>query len=890
MATMIGTVKTLSGTVTAADTDGKSRNLQAGSNVHAEELITTGVVGVLVIEFSDGSTIDLGRNSQIVLDSDVYDPTAPDSVGVAEAEAASIQAEVLAGVDPTDIAEATAAGAGTAEGNEGADFVQVDYLAPEVTPTSGFDTTGISVAFPEIEEQFQTPVVDEPSEPEDVPIQAPAVNDPSEPEDVPMVSISTGIDGGSAVEGNDVTFTVSQNIISSADTTVIIEVLSLPSDSAAEGADYEVIDTVTVVIPADSNFNTFNVATHIDALEEGNETFTARIVSVSNPNGTVGIGAALATGTILDDYLPPEVSISTGIEGGSAVEGNDVTFTVSQDIISNEDTSVTVEVLSLASDSAIEGKDYEVIDTVTVVIPSGSGFNTFDVTTHLDALEEGNEIFTARIVSATNPNGTVEIGVAAATGTILDQYDSPLGGDTIYLSADEALIVDTVIDNSLTFTAGTADLTSFQFDTDLSSLKLDTNDDGVEDVSWNRVSDIKIEGLIGSSVAVTLTLTASTITAGSSADVTVQAVLDNAFQHLAIPGQNPLDLGNIKVIASTVGAGDEVTGTAFMAVVDDIIEITSITNANLTNLVGAEASGDLVIDSGADGLASLTFNGTVPLGLTTFDGHEISYQSQADGSLKAVDANNDSVFSLTQNDTGDGYTIALDQLLQGPVVETTITLSGSAVDAGSPVGSVTQVSQNGILVNLSATDSSGPDLINASSDGYGVDNGLVEEGGSEIAIIALADPAGSFSDMSVTVGNFSATGNSNDIYSYQLYLNDNPVGDVHNVVATASNNSTNTTISINGSGFDEIQMWASHSGGNANSEGSYKIISVNSDVTATSYEDVILNFGVDAIDTDGDFHGGDFQVAVDINNDFAYLPLDNPSLDTLINDTVDEFA
>ena len=874
MATMIGTIKTLSGTVTATDADGKYRNLQVGSNVHADELITTGVPGALVIEFSDGSTMDLGRNSQIVLDSEAYDPTAPDSVGVAEAEASAIQAAILADVDPTDIAEATAAGAGTADGNEGTDFVQVDYLAPEVIPTSGFDTTGISVAFPEIEEEFQAPVVDE----------------LSESEATPIISISTGIDGGSAVEGDDVTFTVSQNIISSADTTVIIEVFSLQSDSAAEGADYEVIDTVTVVIPADSNFNTFNVTTHIDSLEEGNETFTARIVSVSNPNSTVGIGTALATGTILDDYLPPEVSISTGIGGGSAIEGDNVTFTVSQDIISNEDTSVTVEVLSLASDSAIEGKDYEIIDTVTVVIPSGSGFNTFDVTTHFDALEEGNEIFTARIVSATNPNGTVDVGVAAATGTILDQYDSPLGGDTIYLSADEALIVDTVIDNSLTFTAGTADLTSFQFDTDLSSLKLDTNDDGVDDVSWNRVSDIKIEGLIGSSVAVTLTLTASTITAGSSADVTVQAILDDAFQHLAIPGRNPLDLGNIKVIASTVGAGDEVTGRAFIAVVDDIIEITSITNASLANLVGAEASGDLVIDTGADGLASLTFNGTVPLGLTTFDGHEISYQSQTDGSLKAVDANNDSVFSLTHNDTGDGYTIALDQLLQGPVVETTVTLTGSVVDAGSPVESVTQVSQNGIIVNISATDSSGPDLINASSDGYGVDNGLVEEGDSEIVIIALEDSAGSFSDMSVTVGNFSTTGGSNDIYSYQLYLNDNPVGGVQNVAATASNDSTNTSISINGSGFDEIQMWANHSGGNANSEGSYKIISVNSDVTATSYDDVVLNFGVDAMDTDGDFHGGDFQVAVDINNDFTYLPLDNPSLDTLIDDTVDEIV
>jgi hypothetical protein len=45
---------------------------------------------------------------------------------------------------------------------------------------------------------------------------------------------------------------------------------------------------------------------------------------------------------------------------------------------------------------------------------------------------------------------------------------------------------------------------------------------------------------------ITLSLKASPITAGTSADVTVQAVLDDAFQHLAIPGRNPLDLGRPK--------------------------------------------------------------------------------------------------------------------------------------------------------------------------------------------------------------------------------------------------------------------------------------------------------------------------------------------------------
>lgn len=754
MAMQIGIIKTLDGTVTATATTGMIRDLQTGDQVYVDDLITTGLGGEVTIEFADGRVMDLGRDSQTLLDNAVFNP---ETAAMAESDADAIQAAILAGADPTQVTDATAAGAGTqVEGNEGHQPVVIDYLAPQVIPTSGFDTTGISVAFPEIEEEFQAPI-------------APIIDQPKVPEDIPIISISTGVEGGSAVEGDNVSFTVSQSVISDADTTVIIEVLSLPADSASEGADYEVIDTITVIIPAGSTVNTFNVATLIDALQEGNETFSARIVSVSNPSVAVDFGTALATGTIIDNYV------------------------------------------------------------------------------------------------------------------------SPIGGDTIHLTVDEGLIVDTDISNSLTFTAGTADLTSFKFDTDLSSLKLDTNQDGTADVIWNRVSDTKIEGLIDNSVAVTLTLTASTITAGATADVTVQAVLDDAFQHLAIPGNNILDLGGIKVIASTF-AGDDVIGTAYMAVVDDIIEITSLTNANLANVVGAAATGDLVVDTGTDGLASLTFNGTVPLGLTTTSGHEISYQSLADGSLQAVDGNNNSVFVLARNDAGDGYTLTLDQLLQGPLVETTVSLTGAVVDAGSPVGSITEVSQNGVIIHISASDSSGADLINASTDGYGVDNGLIDEGDSEIVSIALDDPNGTFSNMSVTVGNFSTSGNSTDIYSYQLYDDGVAVGDVQHVDATATNSAENTTITINGSGFDEIQMWASHSGGNANSEGNYKIVSVDSDVTAISHEDVILNFGVDAIDSDGDFHGGDFQIAVDINGDASYMFLDDPSLDSLIDDGVEQLT
>ncbi|OUR64523.1 hypothetical protein A9Q79_04260 [Methylophaga sp. 42_25_T18] len=157
MATQIGTVSILIGTATATAADGTVRNLQLGDKIYADELISTGPGGAVEIEFADGTVMDLGRNSQLVLDDAVYDPNA-----VAEAEPAAdadaIQQAILAGVDPTEITEATAAGAGAeAGGNEGSEFVTVEYLAPSVIPDSGFDTTGISVAFDEVDVEVPGP-------------------------------------------------------------------------------------------------------------------------------------------------------------------------------------------------------------------------------------------------------------------------------------------------------------------------------------------------------------------------------------------------------------------------------------------------------------------------------------------------------------------------------------------------------------------------------------------------------------------------------------------------------------------------------------------------------------------------------------------------------------
>jgi hypothetical protein len=75
MTNEIGTVKATTGSVKAFDTEGAVTNLQVGDSVFANELISTGMDGGVEIEFADGEVMDLGRLSQVFLDSHFFDPT-----------------------------------------------------------------------------------------------------------------------------------------------------------------------------------------------------------------------------------------------------------------------------------------------------------------------------------------------------------------------------------------------------------------------------------------------------------------------------------------------------------------------------------------------------------------------------------------------------------------------------------------------------------------------------------------------------------------------------------------------------------------------------------------------------------------------------------------------
>ena len=143
-ANSIGYVKLVEGLVIARAEDGTERVLAVGDLVYPNEVIETSDPGAVLIELRDGTDLTIGLDSRIVLDPEVYgfDTEAEKADQLASVD--DVQQPILAGADPTEVTEATAAGPSAATGAVLHDDAQpapiVNRTGEEVRPESGFET------------------------------------------------------------------------------------------------------------------------------------------------------------------------------------------------------------------------------------------------------------------------------------------------------------------------------------------------------------------------------------------------------------------------------------------------------------------------------------------------------------------------------------------------------------------------------------------------------------------------------------------------------------------------------------------------------------------------------------------------------------------------------
>ncbi|TVO68604.1 retention module-containing protein, partial [Sedimenticola selenatireducens] len=313
----IGYVKLMSGLVKAVDINGVERNLQIGDTVFADETIVTGPQAAIVIELRDGSNLSMGGESQALLDDEVYDPSVAENVEDNASTIDAIQQAILAGADPTNILDATAAGAGDSgagDGNQGQ--VAVERTGAETTPESGFETTGLAFQFDQILDDTGAVIPD-------------ASNPPGAGE-----TTTLNITGSaSVVEGETATYTVTVDKAPASTLTVNVVTGHITTDNGDL-----VPVTTAVTIAAGATSATFTVNTLDDAYADSGEQFTASIASTSGGGyENLVVGTSSVTTTILDQTgsdNPPgaEDTTTLNITGtASVVEGETATYTVTVD-------------------------------------------------------------------------------------------------------------------------------------------------------------------------------------------------------------------------------------------------------------------------------------------------------------------------------------------------------------------------------------------------------------------------------------------------------------------------------------------------------------------------------------------------------------------------------
>ena len=135
----VGIVLSLIGVVTVVGVDGVKRILGIGDKLNQGDSLASGENSETVIGFADGTSIRLGSNGEAILDSDVFDLSLfGDDADISEL-LQDMQAAILAGLDPSAILDAAAAGELTnSEGNT--THVRVAHDASDPDAAISFET------------------------------------------------------------------------------------------------------------------------------------------------------------------------------------------------------------------------------------------------------------------------------------------------------------------------------------------------------------------------------------------------------------------------------------------------------------------------------------------------------------------------------------------------------------------------------------------------------------------------------------------------------------------------------------------------------------------------------------------------------------------------------
>jgi Ca2+-binding RTX toxin-like protein len=148
---VLGTVTAVVGEAKATAADGTTRVLQVGDQVFIDDAIFTSPQGYIHVQLQGGHSVECGNDAGITLNEITLGQIAvaqasSEPIQPVQQDVAALQSAIAAGADPTQVADATAAGgAPGAESGGGHTFIVLEQANTAGPVTSGFATHGPGV-------------------------------------------------------------------------------------------------------------------------------------------------------------------------------------------------------------------------------------------------------------------------------------------------------------------------------------------------------------------------------------------------------------------------------------------------------------------------------------------------------------------------------------------------------------------------------------------------------------------------------------------------------------------------------------------------------------------------------------------------------------------------
>ncbi|MBR7889243.1 retention module-containing protein, partial [Marinomonas sp. A79] len=622
----IGFISKATGLVIVQSIDGQERVVKIGDPVFFGETVVTGTGVSVTIAFIDGSDVVIGDDSIVELTDEIYN-TGDEEELVADStsEVDALQAAILAGVDPTLVQEAPAAGDATDEQQR---FdVDVERNDDTSLPTFGVDTLSALPTY-----GYDT---DNGDAEEDEVIQEQSSNTTTAAATIAAVAGTVVIDS-----------ITDDNVINSTEASGTITV-----SGSATGGDISQGDALQLVV----NGTTYNTTVESDGSWSVD---VAGSDLAADTNATATVTSTNDTGSTVTSTGDTTYSVNqaptTTAATGSVTEDASITGSISaEDVDLPAGASLTFSTTSTAagltfnSDGSyvFEASSYdglELNEIQTIVIP-------VTVTDDQDAIAETTLTIT---VTGTNDAATIS-GDTSASGSETDVALS-LGGTltaTDVDNTDNAFTTQTTVGTNGTFTI--AENGDWTFVANSAFNELNVGDSKVESFNVTSVDGtpstviITINGTNDaatvSSASVALTETDSVLSTGGTLTATDVDNVDNSFTASNTTGTYG------KFAIGTDGAWTFTANSTF----DELNVNDSYTETfNVTSVDGTASTVTITI-KGTNDAATIS-------GDTSASGSETDAALTLGGTLTATDVDNtNNAFNANEIEGANGtFTIA----------------------------------------------------------------------------------------------------------------------------------------------------------------------------------------------------------------------------------------